>query len=1673
MKKYTYLILLIISFNGIPFNSISQSNWISSIGSVANDEVLQICADPNGNIYSTGYFSSLMNVGNNSLLSKGSGDIFISKQDSLGNYLWSLSAGGIQSDRGLSICYAASGHVYITGTFIGTISFNSFSLSSNLGSQDMFIAKLDLNGNIIWARSFGGPEIETPYDIETDFSGNPIITGQFKDTVAFDTTILKSTINPIDTTPSYDIFLLKLDTLGNTIWAKQGIAPNDDRGMSIACDELDNIYTCGQFSDTLQFNNAYNNNGYNVGFVMKFSPNGDDLWFRMLYASQVLPYDIKYFNNSVYLTGDFQGTLSISNNSLLLNNSCQYKTFILNLDISGNLLYAHADGSNNFVTSLAIAIDENKTVYTTGLFKCVMNSFGSSYGDGIFNSVGYRDVFIAQYDSTLKLLSAKQFGGAKDDYCSSLTLSSSRKPVIAGSFGNTFNVPDNLLFYSNSSIQNFSSYAAAQPPIYCNYANYNKYVGVIANGNKDVFSASPFDSSRTPFDFFERSVGACLRDTLMPSLMNGQDTVYACDSIRLFINKHTGLEGYLSPDCDYNWSNGDITPTTSITSTGWYYVDYNYKDDCRKFRDSIYIKVYNTPPVPIITSTKGTIVSAIPINTCEDKLLLVYPDTTILSCLNIPPGYNGYWITPSGILNSTTVAVSESGTYSFVVEAPFVSSCSKSSCLEVFLYIVGSPGNGSCLPNGFKAEIHLVDPVFDITDTVKVCQGDYFSYELRDSASFANGLNPNLPTFVNWSFSGGFSYEYPISGPTTFKIHRQKVKANSSGMCTVTASVMNPTIGGILTVATRSFYLLVWPLPVPNITINGPNKYCEGDTALIVITNGRSNPLNGPGIISATLDWDSVYINKSGVYNLPYTIIDPITGCIKSGVETYTVNAIPAPQLSTIPTNGIVCPNDSVQLIAEPGTLYFWSGPFDVLPGNTPTTYATTPGTYHYTMTDVNGCRLVSSFVELREYSTPSISANPGTVICQGGQVTIEVESSDASSIQWLAPLSGSSNTQVVTTPGVYTCSVLSCGITTNVNIEVIASNLSANISPPGPLNICNGNLIVLQTNQGMVSYNWMPGSITNSTYNVTTAGTYSVEITDIDGCTSVDTIVVDTLPSSSLPIPQNDVTICAGSSITLNTSGSGILTWYSSLNGNPIATGNTFTTAPISNTTTFYVTNNDSVCQSTYVPIRVNVNPTSLTPVIIGDAEVCRLDSLNLSTVQIVGATYLWSGPGGLSSSSNTLTITSFDSLNVGYYTLQVSDSQCVSPIDSFYVGLKFLPPVSLSINSYYCEGSNITIYSGLPQGNNATYKWVGPNGFIYFQNPLQISIAQLSNNGTYTLYVKENGCEHTPTTFNINIRPKPTPPVATGNLVYCQGENISMSAITQPGINYNWIGPAYTAYSPHLNISNADPVDSGTYTLNATLNGCSSSTNYNVTVKPRPTSRIYSNSPICEGDTLRFYTDAGGGFEWTGPNGFSSNSVSNIIFNASTNNSGIYSLQVTLNGCKSVNSISTLKVNEYPVFDLPGDTIICLGSSFTVSVPSGFDYYNWNNFSYGNSFVVKDTGLVNLKVSNFPNCITEKSFVVKSIDCDLNIPNIFSPNNDGINDEFIVTFENSQDLLFEIFNRWGEIVFKRRGESIKWDGKTQDGKDFVEGTYFYVINATDYLGNQRMVKGYLELVR
>lgn len=178
----------------------------------------------------------------------------------------------------------ANGNIYVTGYFIGTAFFDTISLTAAGSSQDIFVLKLDNNGNVLSVKNEGGPEGDIGYGISVDNSGNVICTGQFKGTATISPNVFTSAIDPNTNQYAYDLFVSKYDANGNALWSLQGIAEYDDRGMAVTTDVNDNIYLCGQFSDTLIFaGNQHNNTIYNAGLLVKLDPNGD--WNKRLFRN--------------------------------------------------------------------------------------------------------------------------------------------------------------------------------------------------------------------------------------------------------------------------------------------------------------------------------------------------------------------------------------------------------------------------------------------------------------------------------------------------------------------------------------------------------------------------------------------------------------------------------------------------------------------------------------------------------------------------------------------------------------------------------------------------------------------------------------------------------------------------------------------------------------------------------------------------------------------------------------------------------------------------------------------------------------------------------------------------------------------------------------------------------------------------------------------------------------------------------------------------------------------------------------------------------------------------------------------------------------------------------------------------------------------------------------------
>ncbi|HEY9082330.1 MAG TPA: SBBP repeat-containing protein [Vicingaceae bacterium] len=380
--------------------------WAKSIGGTGYDYGMSITTDASGNVYISGIFEGIVDfdpgAGVFNLSSTGSQDIFISKLDASGNFVWAKNIGGTGTDQSYSITTDASGNVYTTGVFTGTVDFNPdtgvFNLSS-AGGDDIFISKLDVSGNFVWAKSMGGTNEDRGYSITTDVSGNVYSTGYFYDTADFDPGVGVFNLSSIG---DRDIFISKLDASGNFVWAKSIGGTNLDRGNSITTDTSGNVYATGYFQSTADFDpgvgmfNLSSAGGQDI-FISKLDASGNFVWAKSMGGTNV-----DYGNSittdasgNIYTTGTFWGTADFDPNVGIFNLSSAggQDIFISKLDASGNFVWAKKIGSASSDIGQSITIDTSENIYTTGRFA---NIADFDPGAGVFNlsSAGGNDIFI-------------------------------------------------------------------------------------------------------------------------------------------------------------------------------------------------------------------------------------------------------------------------------------------------------------------------------------------------------------------------------------------------------------------------------------------------------------------------------------------------------------------------------------------------------------------------------------------------------------------------------------------------------------------------------------------------------------------------------------------------------------------------------------------------------------------------------------------------------------------------------------------------------------------------------------------------------------------------------------------------------------------------------------------------------------------------------------------------------------------------------------------------------------------------------------------------------------------------------------------------------------------------------------------------------------------------------
>jgi hypothetical protein len=384
--------------------------WAKSFGAAAADAGLSIAVDSTGNVYTTGFFASTVDfdpgAGTTNLTTAGSSDVFISKLDASGNLVFAKRFGGGISDLGYSIAVDSTGNIYTTGFFEDTVDFDPGAGTTNLttaGLADVFISKLDASGNLVFAKRFGAAEADAGRSIAVDSTGNIYTAGYFEQTVDFDPGLGTSNLTSAGRS---DVFVSKIDSSGNLVFAKRFGADETDAGLSVAVDSTGNVYTTGNFEVTVDFDpgagttNLTTAGGSDV-FVSKLDSSGNLVFAKRFGGSgddggSSISVDS---NGNIHTTGYFEGTVDFDPGAgtTNLNSAGGTDVFVSKLDSSGNLLLAKSFGGTATDVGRSIAFDSTGNIYTTGYFAGTVD-FDPGTGTTNLISVGGNDVFILRLD---------------------------------------------------------------------------------------------------------------------------------------------------------------------------------------------------------------------------------------------------------------------------------------------------------------------------------------------------------------------------------------------------------------------------------------------------------------------------------------------------------------------------------------------------------------------------------------------------------------------------------------------------------------------------------------------------------------------------------------------------------------------------------------------------------------------------------------------------------------------------------------------------------------------------------------------------------------------------------------------------------------------------------------------------------------------------------------------------------------------------------------------------------------------------------------------------------------------------------------------------------------------------------------------------------------------------
>jgi gliding motility-associated-like protein len=1118
------------------------------------------------------------------------------------------------------------------------------------------------------------------------------------------------------------------------------------------------------------------------------------------------------------------------------------------------------------------------------------------------------------------------------------------------------------------------------------------------------------------------------------------------------------------PDVNYDWEDGSQNPTLVVTESGTY--SLTITDGCNFGIDSIEIIIGgNNPPVDLgpdeVTICNG---ETYQINLNPDLSVYEWNDGTIGSSYEISTA-GTYSVTLDDGCGSSTDEITV-----YLMDPPPSFSLGENAILCAgetlafsfdpslgdFLWQDGStdPTYTATMGGQYAVTItnmcgtesdqiiltDLLPPVVDIGPAQQIiCDGDIFEISIDPSAGE-----------ILWQ-DGSTASDYTIYSAGLYAVTVSNECGNATDMVEIIANFPPVVNLGPDTTLCDGETILLAPTPIEGTYLWQDNSTEEeilvasSGIYSLSVTNDCGTGSDDitidyfPAIISpdlgpdvsvcpgqevvlyantpyAEFEWQDGSISDSLVVTNPGTYVLIVYSNCDVASDTIIVTNTSNPPVVNLPDQVNLCIGDTIIIDADiTGVDFLWSDN-----SQNQQLIVTAPGTYSVTVS--NACGTDADTIVINNGGdAPYVNLGSDIQLCPGDSVTLTPAFSDVTS--WLWQDGSTATTYSVTNGGTIIVQVNNgCGISFDTVQAVFLPSI-----PPLALgadtSLCSGESFVLSINTPGVTIEWPDGS-SGVSYNVSGAGQVYASITNSCGST-FDTIEVNALPDVPGLDLGLDQSLCPGETITISPGITNVeYLWQDG------STGNTYQTAE-EETIILTISNDCGTSTDTLAIIESTQGPQfDLGP----DIQVCAGESVTIQS-GISGVNYLW---------QDGSTNPDFTATQSGVYSLQVTNN-CGTATDTINVAISGTPPVAmLGPDTTLCAGVTLELIS------NADAETT-----ILWQDGSSAPVYAVNAPGTYILSAT-NQCGNSIDSIVITYLQTPTPFNLGPDNTLCPEDTITLYAPLTSD-SFQWQdGTTAGTY---------DVTSSGAYIL--TLSNICGDKADTVMIDfsdfPPPFS-LGSDTILCPGQTLLLNTPAAAEtILWQDGSTLPSYLV---------NQPGNYTLQIS-NECGSV-ADDILVDFDTRVLNLNPDLLVpfCEEDTIYLDVTQPFAaMYLWSTGESTPSIQIMTPGQYSVAVSipcytdmqafdAFPN----PDCTIAEINTDIYIPNIFSPNNDGINDVFEASFTPGLQITGmqgSIFDRWGNLVYTSQANPFQWDGWF-GSEIMMPGVYVYVIRCTYLDGSE-----------